>query len=90
MANLRRLDAAKEQYGMQQGLAAGASVPSEGLAKDFPATAVACPADGVYTVGALGIDPSCSIDAHCLPYSYELEEFQKRARDAGAGPVTFP
>jgi prepilin-type N-terminal cleavage/methylation domain-containing protein len=73
IANLKQIDAAKEQYAMDQKLATGAAVAmtdltgSSGYLKSTPA----CPSSGTYTVNVVGTNPTCSLSAspnlHVLP-----------------------
>ncbi len=65
--NLRRIDAAKLQWAMEN-LNASAIVPAMAdlapyLQNDMPV----CPAGGVYTVNAVGTAPTCSQPGHLLP-----------------------
>ena len=71
VAFLRQLDAAKQQWALENNKTEEA-VPT---AKDVSAylkgadTAdfLKCPAGGVYTIGAVNTDPTCSIPGHKLP-----------------------
>jgi flagellar biosynthesis GTPase FlhF len=68
--NLRRIDAAKNQWALENNKTADA-VPTEQdllpfLSSDngnFPV----CPSGGTYTIGAVGVPPTCSIPGHVLP-----------------------
>ena len=77
VANLKQIDSAKEQYAMDNKLAAGAGAPAMtslvGSANYIKSTP-ACPSSGTYTVDVIGTSPSCSIggtagayNAHTLP-----------------------
>ncbi|MDA1044764.1 MAG: type II secretion system protein [Verrucomicrobia bacterium] len=67
--NLRILDAAKEQAAMEQGwpnaqaIGAGSGEETNVLAYVKGNTTPSCPANGTYTFGAIGTDPSCSESA---------------------------
>ena len=76
VANLKQIDSAKEQYAMDNKLAAGAGAPnmtdlvgSSNYIKSTPS----CPSSGTYTIAAIGTSPSCSVGAqsgyndHVLP-----------------------
>lgn len=61
-ANLREINQDKEQFAMANSLQDGTPVSSASLMpylkdKSFPS----CPSGGLYTIGAVGEDPTCSI-----------------------------
>jgi len=67
--NLRMIDAAKQQWALENGKKNG-DVPTQadlmpylGRNGQFPH----CPQGGVYTIGAVGETPTCSIPGHKLP-----------------------
>ena len=74
-ANLKQIDSAKEQWAMDNRVAAGGAVA--GLATLVPTyvkSTPVCPSSGTYTTGNIGTDPTCSVggtagayDAHLLP-----------------------
>ena len=65
--NLRMIDAAKEQWALEQGKAAGSEVDVEAMKKYLRGGAMpACPNGGVYTINAIGTNPECSIPGHRL------------------------
>jgi len=67
--NLRQIDSAKEQWGLNTGAADGAAVVVDEVntyIKKIPE----CPASGTYTYGVLGVDPTCS--ATTVAYPHEL------------------
>lgn len=67
-ANLKQIDAAKEHYAMDARLTTGAAVAWANLVPDFIKRQPACPSGGVYTIGNVGTDPTCSIGGtHILP-----------------------
>ena len=63
--NLRRIDAAKEQWAFRSGAKTGAVIVSEANAyiKDG---APRCPAGGTYTYNNLGVNPTCGVSGHVL------------------------
>src|SRR4051812_25697476 len=73
IANLKQIDAAKEQWAMDTRAAATATPPaltdasfvgSTGYIKNSPS----CPSGGTYTVGNVGTNPTCSVGTpHILP-----------------------
>lgn len=75
--NLRLIDAAKEQYGLDNRLSAGAtisgfSVLCGGGTATYLKTTPSCPAGGAYALNPLGSNPTCGIGslaqlAHALP-----------------------
>jgi hypothetical protein len=62
MNNLRQIDAAKNEWALEAGKAAGA-VPSEQDLLPYLTGGVfpVCPSGGVYTINAIGTPPSCSV-----------------------------
>lgn len=68
VANLKQVDSGKEQYAMENRLAAGAAVAWANLVPNYLKRQPACPSGGVYTIGNVGTDPTCSIGGtHILP-----------------------
>lgn len=74
IANLKKMDGAKEQWAMDNRAAAGATVTMADIATTYlkcPATGPECPAGGTYTVDNVGVNPSCSLSAapesHTIP-----------------------
>jgi len=63
LINLRQLDAAKQQWALENRKAAGAEATMSDLAPYLPKLPV-CPAGGVYSLGKLGEAPTCSIKGH--------------------------
>ena len=58
--NLRQIDGAKDQWAIEHNKTTGASVQKSditGYLKKWPT----CPADGTYTIGNVGTDPTCSL-----------------------------
>ncbi|HEY1663871.1 MAG TPA: hypothetical protein VGI03_15745 [Verrucomicrobiae bacterium] len=62
MNNLRQIDAAKNEWALETGKPAG-SVPTEQDLAAYLTGGVfpVCPSGGVYTIGAVGTPPSCSV-----------------------------
>jgi hypothetical protein len=66
--NLRQIDAAKQQWALENNKTADTIPTAQDLLpylKDqtFPV----CPSGGTYTINAVGIPPTCSIPGHVLP-----------------------
>jgi prepilin-type N-terminal cleavage/methylation domain-containing protein len=68
IANLKQIDGAKEQYALEDKLAAGASCTMTAISGDgkYIKAEPTCPAGGTYTVGNIGTTPTCSISGHAL------------------------
>jgi prepilin-type N-terminal cleavage/methylation domain-containing protein len=66
IANLRQIDAAKEQWAMDNKAAQGAAVSWANLVPDYIRKQPECPSGGTYTIGNVGTDPTCSISGHAL------------------------
>ncbi len=67
IANLKQVDAAKEQYAMDAQLDTGAAVAWNNLAPTYIKAQPSCPAGGTYTIAAIGTNPSCTVAGHALP-----------------------
>jgi TolA-binding protein len=66
--NLRQIDAAKQQWALEQGKPTGALMTAADLAPYLPnKTVPTCPGGGVYTLNPVGISPICNIPGHALP-----------------------
>ena len=66
--NLRQIDAAKQQWALENDKTADAIPPAQDLLPYlsnmvFPV----CPSGGTYTINAVGVPPTCSIPGHVLP-----------------------
>lgn len=65
--NLRTIAVAKEQYAMDNHLVAGATMPAlsalcgNGTTDYIRGAGPVCPASGMYTLGDLSTDPTCSV-----------------------------
>lgn len=66
IANLRQIDAGKEQWAMDNKAAQGAAVAWGDLVPDYIRKQPECPAGGTYTIGNVGTDPTCTISGHVL------------------------
>jgi hypothetical protein len=68
--NLRQLDAAKNQWALEQGKKTGDACTANDLKpyiRLINGQLPKCPAGGTYTIGAIGETPKCSIPGHELP-----------------------
>jgi prepilin-type N-terminal cleavage/methylation domain-containing protein len=66
--NLRQIDAAKEQWALANKKVTGdAVIDADVNAYIKGAATPVCPADGTYTYGLVGANPTCSIATHVLP-----------------------
>ena len=64
--NLRQIDAAKQQWALENGKKSTDTPTKEDLMpylRSWPK----CPAGGSYTIGTVGETPTCSIPKHVLP-----------------------
>jgi hypothetical protein len=66
--NLRQIDAAKQQWALENDKTADTIPPAQDLLQYlsnmvFPV----CPSGGTYTINAVGVPPTCSIPGHVLP-----------------------
>ena len=64
--NLRQLDAAKQQWALENGKKS-TDVPTKKDLLPFLRHWPVCPAGGTYTIGSVGEPPTCSIPGHVLP-----------------------
>jgi prepilin-type N-terminal cleavage/methylation domain-containing protein len=71
IANLKQMDAAKEQWAMDQRQDAGAEPTWEDLVGDgadaYMKAQPECPSGGEYALNPVGENPTCSIEGHQLP-----------------------
>ena len=67
IANLKQIDAGKEQFAMDAKLDTGATVNWSDLTPTYMKSQPACPSGGTYTVAGVGTNPSCSSAGHVLP-----------------------
>ncbi|MDW8320902.1 MAG: prepilin-type N-terminal cleavage/methylation domain-containing protein [Armatimonadota bacterium] len=61
VANLKQIDAAKEQWAMDNNKANGDECQMSNLVPNYIKATPACPSGGTYTVGNVGTNPTCSI-----------------------------
>lgn len=66
IANLKQIDAAKEQYAMDEKLESGAAIPDGALWPDYIKAEPECPSGGTYAVNDLDTDPTCTVADHAL------------------------
>ena len=66
--NLRQIDAAKQQWALENDKAAEAVPTAQDLLPYFQDNLFpVCPSGGIYTINAVGVPPTCSIPGHVLP-----------------------
>jgi len=66
--NLRQIDAAKQEWALDNGKTAVAVPTVQDLMPYFAdGVAPACPAGGIYTINPVGVPPVCSVPGHVLP-----------------------
>jgi prepilin-type N-terminal cleavage/methylation domain-containing protein len=66
--NLRQIDAAKEQWALANNKVMWDAVVDTEVNEYIKGGArPICPADGTYTYGAVGTDPTCDVPGHALP-----------------------
>jgi competence protein ComGC len=66
IANLRQIDAGKEQFAMDAKLGNGDAVAQGDLEPDYIKSWPECPSGGTYTINAVGTDPVCTEAGHTL------------------------
>jgi hypothetical protein len=66
ISNLRQIDGAKEQWALENKAKLGDAVPAKDVAFFIKGGMPHCPDGGVYTIGAVGVAPRCSIPAHSI------------------------
>ncbi len=65
--NLRQIDAAKQQWALQNGKPAGSLMTSADIAAFLPNNTVpSCPAGGIYTINPAGLAPLCTVPGHAI------------------------
>ena len=64
--NLRQIDAAKQEWALEKGKKNG-DVPTKEDISPYLHSWPVCPAEGTYTIGPVGEQPTCSIPGHKLP-----------------------
>ena len=69
--HLRQIDAAKQQWALENNKTADAVPTAQDIAPyiklDANGNIPGCPSGGTYTIGAVGVPPTCSIPGHVLP-----------------------
>jgi chromosome segregation ATPase len=66
--NLRQIDAAKQEWALENNKTANAIPTSQNLRPYFKDGILpVCPGGGIYTINAVGEPPTCSIPGHALP-----------------------
>ena len=66
--NLRQIDAAKNQWALENGKKAGDLVTEADIQPYLTGGKMpTCPSGGTYTIGKVGENPTCSIPGHVLP-----------------------
>jgi type II secretion system protein G len=65
-ANLRQIQAAKEQWAMANNRGPNATPEWDDLVPTFMQQQPSCPSGGTYTIDNLGTNPRCSITGHTL------------------------
>jgi chromosome segregation ATPase len=66
--NLRQIDAAKQQWALENDKTADAIPPAQDLLPYFRGGVFpVCPSGGGYTINAVGVPPTCSVPGHVLP-----------------------
>ncbi|MFZ0829118.1 MAG: hypothetical protein WAO02_17020 [Verrucomicrobiia bacterium] len=68
ISNLRQIDAAKQEWALENNKTTGAVPAAQDLLPYFPDNLFPiCPAGGTYAINAVGMPPTCSIPGHVLP-----------------------
>jgi DNA anti-recombination protein RmuC len=66
--NLRQIDAAKQQWALENDKTADAIPPAQDLLPYFRGGVFpVCPSGGGYTINVVGVPPTCSVPGHVLP-----------------------
>jgi prepilin-type N-terminal cleavage/methylation domain-containing protein len=65
-ANLRQIQAAKEQWAMATNQGATATPGWDDLVPTFMQQRPSCPSGGTYTIGNLSTNPTCNVTGHTL------------------------
>jgi Skp family chaperone for outer membrane proteins len=66
--NLRQIDAAKQQWALENDKTADAIPPAQDLLPYFRGGIFpVCPSGGTYTINAVSVPPTCSVSGHVLP-----------------------
>jgi prepilin-type N-terminal cleavage/methylation domain-containing protein len=62
--NLRQISGTKDQYALDNNNGTPASIAA--LVSTYLKSTPVCPAGGVYTLGALGVDATCNVAGHTI------------------------
>ena len=65
-ANLRQIQAAKEQWAMANNQGPTATPAWDDLVPNFIQQQPSCPSGGTYTIGNMSTNPTCNITGHSL------------------------
>ena len=65
-ANLRQIQAAKEQWAMATNQGPTATPRWDNLVPDFIQQQPSCPSGGTYTIGNMSTNPTCNVAGHTL------------------------
>lgn len=66
VSNLKQIDAAKEQWAMDNNKSNGDACAMGDLVPNYIKSTPSCPSGGAYTVGDIGTNPTCNITGHQL------------------------
>lgn len=66
ISNLKQIDAAKEQWAMDNNKSNGDACAMTDLVPNYLKSTPSCPSGGTYTVGDVGTNPTCSVAGHSL------------------------
>lgn len=66
ISNLKQIDAAKEQWAMDNNKSNGDACEMTNLVPNYLKSTPSCPSGGTYTVGNVGANPTCNIAGHSL------------------------
>ncbi len=66
ISNLRMIEGAKEQWGMELGKLPTATPTSGQLSPSYLRSYPTCPSGGTYTIGDLSTRPTCTVSGHAL------------------------
>ncbi len=66
VSNLKQIEGAKEQWGLEQKKGPTDAPTSVNLAPAYLRTFPSCPTSGTYSIGDLATRPTCSVPTHAL------------------------
>ncbi len=71
VANLKRIDGAKEQWALTTNAGPSAAAPPMATLTPYLKSTPLCPSGGAYSIGAMGVNPVCNTSGgpfvHALP-----------------------